>query len=85
MHADMWNLTVHRSEANSSSSKQNFTVLEELILRDNEFVTANVTAVNSVGESPPALMIIPVKGRGRCLYSPCSGTTFTSTRSHPST
>lgn len=56
---------VNRSEDDSSSSQRKITSLKQADLADKESVKVSVIAVNSLGESPAASLIIPQKGHGR--------------------
>lgn len=58
-------IPVHRSEAVSSSSQRKITVLKKIKLADNKAVKVYVTAINSVGTSPEASLVIPEKVYGR--------------------
>ncbi|XP_042364875.1 interleukin-6 receptor subunit beta isoform X2 [Plectropomus leopardus] len=51
--------SINRSE--SSSSQREISVLKEIQLADEEFVRVDVTAVNSVGKSPEASLVISRK------------------------
>ncbi|XP_038590659.1 interleukin-6 receptor subunit beta isoform X1 [Micropterus salmoides] len=53
---------VNRSEDDSSSSQRKITSLKQADLADKESVKVSVIAVNSLGESPAASLIIPQKG-----------------------
>lgn len=49
---------VNRSHGGSGATYRDVTLLKEIRLADNEAVTAFVTAVNAVGPSPEAELII---------------------------
>lgn len=61
-------IPVNRSEADSSSSERKITVLKQIQLADEKSVKVSVTAINAVGKSAEALLIIPEKGQGRCSW-----------------
>lgn len=56
---------VKRSEADSSSSQRNITVLKKIQLPDKKSVKVYVVAINSVGKSAEASLVIPEKAHGR--------------------
>uniref|UniRef100_A0A673ACK2 Fibronectin type-III domain-containing protein n=1 Tax=Sphaeramia orbicularis TaxID=375764 RepID=A0A673ACK2_9TELE len=58
--ADQWEkITVSEPEANSSSG--HFTLLKQIHVADNTHLQVRVKAVNSVGKSPEATLVIPKK------------------------
>uniref|UniRef100_A0A3Q4G3S6 Interleukin-6 receptor subunit beta-like n=1 Tax=Neolamprologus brichardi TaxID=32507 RepID=A0A3Q4G3S6_NEOBR len=59
-------IPVNRSLTDGSSSKKQITPLITILLDDEESVTVYVTAINSVGASPQAKLIISPKTRGKC-------------------
>lgn len=61
-------IPVNRSLTDGSSSKKQITPLKTITLDDEESVTVYVTAINSVGASPQAKLIISRKTWGKC---PC--------------
>lgn len=58
-------IPVNRSETDSGSSQEKITVLKQIQLADNKSVKVYVTAINSVGKSPEASLVIPEKAYGR--------------------
>ena len=56
---------VNRSEAEGRSDHGGSTELADVLLADKKSVKVYVTAVNSVGTSPPAALFIPEKANGR--------------------
>ncbi|XP_023142060.2 interleukin-6 receptor subunit beta isoform X2 [Amphiprion ocellaris] len=52
-------IMVNRSEADSSSSHRKITLLKKIPLADKTSVKVYVTAINSVGKSDEALLVIP--------------------------
>nr|XP_019963736.1 PREDICTED: interleukin-6 receptor subunit beta [Paralichthys olivaceus] len=57
-----WIIPVNHSEADGRSNHRRITSLKKVHLSDKKSLVY-VTAVNSVGESAPALIVIPEKGR----------------------
>lgn len=57
-------IPVNRSEADGSSSHREITFLKQIHLADEKSVKVYVTAVNSVGKSALASLLIPDKAYG---------------------
>lgn len=61
-------IPVNRSEADSRSGRQKITALKQIHLPDDKSVQVFVAAVNSVGSSAEASLVIPEKAYGRCSW-----------------
>ncbi|XP_073334779.1 interleukin-6 receptor subunit beta isoform X2 [Pagrus major] len=71
-------IPVNRSEADGSSSQQEITVLKQIHLPDKKSVKVCVTAINSVGKSAEASLVIPDKAYGVRDLAPVEGLNLSS-------
>lgn len=58
-------LSVPVNRSDDSTTRRPVTALKEILLKDKTAVRVLVFAINSVGKSPRASLIIPEKERGR--------------------